>query len=264
LKCLGVTIDHVGVNWGCNHSGCGWHGGELYRSRIIRPARARRQVANDLPPAEYSAPDANLARIAKAVRRWSDAKDPTGTIVERYLNSRRLDLTDDVANRVVRFHDACPWKNESDEIEYRPVMLLALRSIADDSLTAVHRTLLSDDGRKLAVPRMSGVAGGAAIKIDADVDVTQGLHVSEGFESGLAGRQLGFRPAWALGSAGAIGKFPVLPGIEALTVFGETDDDGANIENAKACARRWTDAGREAWLLRPNLTGDLNDVVMQS
>jgi hypothetical protein len=128
---------------------------------------------------------------------------------------------------------------------------------------AVHRTLLSDDGRKLD-RRMLGPAGGAAIKIDDGIVIEQGLHICEGFESGMAGRQLGFRPVWALGSAPAIGKFPVLAGIDALTIFGETDDSGDNLANAKACARRWIDAGREAWLLRPNIAGDLNDVVMKS
>jgi putative DNA primase/helicase len=67
-----------------------------------------------------------------------------------------------------------------------------------------------------------------------------------------------------LGSAPAIGKFPVLSGIDALTVFGETDDSGDNLANAKACARRWIDAAREAWLLRPNIAGDMNDVVIKS
>jgi hypothetical protein len=64
-----------------------------------------------------------------------------------------------------------------------------------------------------------------------------------------------------LGSAGAIGKFPILSGIDALTILGETDDSGDNIANAKACARRWIEGGREAWLLLPSIAGDMNDVV---
>ena len=56
-----------------------------------------------------------------------------------------------------------------------------------------------------------------AIKLDADENVEQGLHIGEGIETCLAGRQLDFKPCWALGSAGAIRGFPVLSGIEALT-----------------------------------------------
>jgi putative DNA primase/helicase len=105
-----------------------------------------------------------LDRIAQAVRMWGSGGDPRVPLMKRYVDSRRLDLTDDLVGRVLRFHGASPWKNASGEIEYRPVMLLAFRSIADDSLVAVHRTLLSDDGRKLD-RRMLGSAGGAAIKI---------------------------------------------------------------------------------------------------
>jgi Toprim domain len=257
FKCLGVTIDGEGVKFGCNH--CSWIGGEYYRG-AERPGRIR-TLSPPTPRATFETSEP--ARVAQAVRMWSCGTDPRGTLAERYLSSRGLELTDDIAGRVVRFAAASPWKNDSDETEYRSVMLTVFRSIADNMPMAVQRTLLSDDGRKLD-RRMLGPAGAAAIKIDDDADIGQGLHVGEGFETCLAGRQLGFRPVWALGSAGAIGKFPVLGGIDELTVFGETDDSGDNLANAKACARRWTEAGREAWLLRPNIAGDLNDVVMKS
>ena len=55
-----------------------------------------------------------------------------------------------------------------------------------------------------------GPVGGAAIKLDADEDVLGGLHIGEGIETCMAARMLGLRPAWALGSAGEIAKFPVL------------------------------------------------------
>jgi putative DNA primase/helicase len=80
---------------------------------------------------------------AAALRLWGEGIKGRGTLLERYLNqSRRLELPDDIDGRVVRFHGACPWRGER-----RPVMLTAFRSIADDKLVAVHRTLLSDDGR---------------------------------------------------------------------------------------------------------------------
>jgi hypothetical protein len=257
LKCLGVTIGSEGIKFGCNH--CTWTGGEYYDG--AEGAARHRTVA--APAARASSGPTEAGRIERAVRLWNGGKNPSGTLAERYLNGRGLALTNDIAGRVVRFDGASPWKNEAAEIEYRPVMLTVFRSIADDRPMAVQRTLLSDDGRKLD-RRMLGPAGAAVIKIDDDADIGQGLHVGEGFETCLAGRQLGFRPVWALGSAGAIGKFPVLGGIDELTVFGETDDSGDNLANAKACARRWTEAGREAWLLRPNIAGDLNDVVAKS
>lgn len=191
-----------------------------------------------------------------AGRIWREGVEPRATLVERYLNdSRHLELPDDVDGRVVRFHGACPWEKER-----RPCMLTAFRSIANDKLVAVHRTLLSDDGRKLD-RRMLGPVAGAAIKIDDDTNIEQGLTIGEGFETCLAARALGFRPVWALGSAGGIGEFPVLSGIDALTILGESDKKGTNKANALACARRWIDAGQEAAIVFPNIDGDMNDLV---
>jgi len=67
---------------------------------------------------------------------------------------------------------------------------------------------------------------------------------------------MGLRPVWALGSAGAIGIFPVLPGIETLTILGETDE--ANRKAVLHCGRRWHEAGREVLIIDPP-AGDMND-----
>jgi putative DNA primase/helicase len=107
---------------------------------------------------------------------------------------------------------------------------------------------------------MLGRAKGAAVKVDADEDVTLGLHIGEGFETCLAARLAGFRPVWALGSAGAIESFPVLPAIEAITILGETDDTGANRRAVRVCAARWIEAGCEAIEVEPLAGGDFADI----
>jgi hypothetical protein len=107
---------------------------------------------------------------------------------------------------------------------------------------------------------MLGPVAGAAIKVDDDTDVEQGLTIGEGFETCLAARALGFRLVWALGSAGTIGTFPVLAGIDALTILAETDKKGSNAKAAIECAARWTAADREVFLVTPP-SGDMNDLV---
>ena len=107
---------------------------------------------------------------------------------------------------------------------------------------------------------MFGRARSAAIKLDADESVTLGLHIGEGVETSLAAWLAGFRPVWALGSASAIAAFPVLSGIEAITMLGEVDDGGANRRAVRACATRWIEAGREAFIVEPMVGRDLNDV----
>jgi hypothetical protein len=62
-----------------------------------------------------------------------------------------------------------------------------------------------------------------------------------------------------LGSANAIGEFPVLDGIDALTILAETDDSGANARAVKASGNRWAAADREVIVATPRVAGDMND-----
>ena len=149
-------------------------------------------------------------------------------------------FTDDV----LRFDAACHFGKN------RTACLLALyRDIATNEPKAIGRTAIGTTGTKIG--RMTlGPVKGAAIKINDDTDIEQGLVVGEGLETILAGRQLSFRPAWALGSAGAIRTFLVLPGIEVLTILVDNDPADqsgrrAGDEAATECWHRWSGAGRE-------------------
>lgn len=54
--------------------------------------------------------------------------------------------------------------------------------------------------------------------------------------------------------------FPVLPGMEALTVIADHDDAG--LRAAAACGQRWADAGREVRIATADEDGaDLADLV---
>ena len=71
--------------------------------------------------------------------------------------------------------------------------------------------------------------------------MTHGLAIGEGLETAMTARQLGLRPVWALGSAGAIGAFPVLDGVECLTILAEHDE--ANAKATNTCAHDGTPRG---------------------
>ena len=90
---------------------------------------------------------------------------------------------------------------------------------------------------------------------DADENVHGGLHIGEGVETCQAARQLDLRPTWALGSKGAIGAFPVVPGVEVLTILPESDAE----REIEMCAARWDAAGREVIINRAIGGKDLND-----
>jgi hypothetical protein len=201
------------------------------------------------------------ARIARAREIWHAATDPRGTLAEKYLRSRALILSDDLARRVLRFHPRCPWRDEtSDRTIYVPALIAAFRSFDSDEITAVHRIALASDGAKLG-RRMLGVVGGAAVKLGAPINGT--LAIGEGVETCMAAQQLGHGPAWALGSAGAIERLPVLPGIERLILLAEHDDSGASRRATDQCGCRWLEAGREVGRIWPDQgCSDLNDELI--
>lgn len=154
----------------------------------------------------------------------------------------------------IRFHPSLSF----DE-RWIPGMVALLRDVRTNEPCGVHRTFLDTNGCKLT-RRMLGRAQNAAVKLDADEDVTTSLTIGEGVETCLAARQLGFRPVWALGSATAIERFPVLTGIETLRILAEHDESGANARAIDACARRWLAASKEVLIVQPAY-GDINDAL---
>jgi putative DNA primase/helicase len=78
-----------------------------------------------------------------------------------------------------------------------------------------------------------------------------GLAIGEGLETCLSAQALGFRPVWVAGSAGGIEAFPVLDGVESLTLLREHDESGANAKAVQACADRWIAAGKEVFSVDP-------------
>lgn len=200
------------------------------------------------------------ARTKRAMTLWSEAVPPPGTLVTTYLAARGIKLLDHVvAADSLRFHSACPFGRER-----HPAMLAIMRDVLTNEPKAIHRTALKPDGSgKTAMPdgqsakRMLGPAAGCAVKLIDDADVTIGLGIAEGIENALTAICAGWRPVWAAGCKGALAKFPVLSGIDALTVFSDPEPDGVNA--ARDCARRWQDARAEATVIIPP-GGDWNDI----
>jgi hypothetical protein len=210
--------------------------------------------------------DDDAAKIARSRRLWSEGVEPRGTLVEKYLASRLLTLSDDIAGSVLRFHSAVPWREADETIIRVPAMLAVYRHILSDEIVGVQVTRLSPAAEKID-RRMRGCCGDGAIKFDPDPHVDTRLVIGEGSETIMTARQLGLRPAWALGSIGKIGVFPVLAGIEALTLLremGGTARAQAIVAKAiESCASRWHAAGRAVPIVEPLAGSDLNDAVRE-
>lgn len=201
----------------------------------------------------------DLLRINAGRRIWNEAADPCGTLAEIYLRQhRRLDLPDDLTGTVLRFHPACPWRDENTGRVIRvPALIAPFRSIDDDEITGIQRVALNQDGSKSG-RRMLGIVQRAAIKMD--VLTGDALAIGEGVETVLAARQLGFAPAWALGSAGMIAFFPLIESVAQLTILGETGDASANA--IRFCGKRWHRAGHRVRVAMPTTGSDMNDALI--
>jgi len=196
-----------------------------------------------------------------ALKLWNDAVPIAGTLGERYLHGRGLhDLPGDA---VLRFHRSAPFGKSRS-----PCLLALYTDIETNEPQAIGRTALSAAGVK--VGRLSlGPTRGCAVKLTPDEDVAEGLAVGEGVETTLAAMQLGFKPAWALGSSGAIARFEVLAGISALTIIADNDPPDRNgrqagQEAALACSARWTAAGVGVIRIVPRRLGaDMADIIIE-
>jgi hypothetical protein len=205
------------------------------------------------PPTPVGTDDSRSLDLARSV--WTETVSPAGTLVEAYLRTRRLRL---LAGAPLRYHPRCPRGRER-----LPAMVALMTDPATGAPCGVHRTFLdpATGGKVLGQAKMMlGRAG--VIRLVPDAEVGTGLGVTEGIETGLALIQhAGWRPVWACGSAGGIAGFPVLPGIDSLTVFPDCDDKGAGLAAGEACGARWLEAGRECRLVLPQQGLDWHDAL---
>jgi CHC2-type zinc finger protein/Toprim domain-containing protein len=193
----------------------------------------------------------------RAMELWEEAPS-IDEIVRKFLARRGIaELAPGTDYLVLRSHRACPFPNG----QRHHAMLSLWRDIHTDEPRAIHRTALTPAGEKIGRASL-GPKSGAAIKLSAHADVTLGLTIGEGIETTLSAKAFGFLPAWSVGDANGIRDFPVLAGIECLTVIVDNDENGTGQCCALECSERWTCAGREVRRALPHKIGqDFNDLL---
>ena len=162
-------------------------------------------------------------RTAFALKLWDQSWPPKGTLVEKYLNSRKLELPDTTE---LRYHDDCWFKLHNRSY---PAMIALVRGIFDDRPQAVHRTFLNSYGQK--VERASlGPVGMGAVKLFKFINE---LGVGEGIETTLSMQAIRLQlPVWSLLAAGGLERFPLFPSIRTLYVARDNDDAGRRATEA--------------------------------
>jgi putative DNA primase/helicase len=232
----------------------------ILRQRGLWCERIRVPFTGTTSPCAPSAETDEALRRRRARALWQQARPIGATLAEKYLSKCRvLHLSTEIDATVLRFHPSCPYGGSR-----YPCLLALMRDVRSNKPQAIMRTALTEAGEKIG--RMAlGLKAGAAIKLTADADVTLGLAVGEGLETVLSAMQLGFRPAWALGDANNLRRFPALSGIECLTIIVDNDETGTGQRAALECSRRWTSAGRDVFRIIPDRCGDdLNDIVKRT
>jgi hypothetical protein len=232
----------------------------------------RRSKACRRPPALQGADDEqdarSLIRAADYVRKMRPVR---GTPGERYLREiRRID-TDEIADVVERV-DAVGWCpkvyfHEPDH-PLHGHRLSCIVGVMTDPVTArptgaISRTYIDENLRKIGKAKTLGSPAGV-VRLSRDEDVLLGLHLAEGLETALSAMAKGLRPVWSTGSTALMKTFPVLDGIDCLTVIADRDATGAGENAAREVETRWRRAGREAYIFMPSSPGDFNDLLQRA
>jgi DNA polymerase len=211
-----------------------------------------------------------LARVANArddthtlergLELWDEGKPIAGTLAARYLtDTRKLDLTAlpvDI-DAVLRFHPRCPFG--ANGARY-PCLLALFRDVESDAPAGIHRIGLTPNASKIKRLTLGCWPTPRAIKL---WPITDKLTIGEGIETVAAAIRCSAitPPAWAMGPKADIARFPVLPGVKALTVLVDRGDPAA-LDGAETCIARYVTAGIPARWLRTIRVKDFNDLVL--
>jgi hypothetical protein len=265
---LTVRIDGTGATWFCFR--CNWTGGlwtcpdcggaspsrvcPCHRTQAgpaAKPSPARRVE----PPPEPPRP-AGLSNHAREL--WhACAQIAPDTPAAAYLAGRGCALPENDVRWHPRLRHPCGYVG--------PALVALVTDTVTGEPISLHQTWLASDGRGKAPverPRLllkGHRKTGGVVRLVEDAEVTLGLAVAEGLETALTVMRA-FRPVWSCIDAGNLAAFPVLPGINALTVV--KDRDPAGQAAADTCAERWLAAGVEVWTWQAPVEGaDFNDIA---
>ena len=202
--------------------------------------------------------------LERAKASWGETS-PLGQDAIKYFASRRIDINNVPGHGGLRFHPYCPWGKG-----WTPAIIGRFTTALGNEPRGIWRRPLSGE-----TPMTLGPIAGCIIRLWPDEAVERGLVLGEGVETVFAAatrisnRGALLQPAWAAGGTGNIRKFPILSGVESLTLLVDNDlpdqhDRRAGQDAAAACAARWCAAGREVIRLTPKaLDADFNDVVLR-
>jgi putative DNA primase/helicase len=247
-RTLAVKIDDFGAVWHCHRCGLD----DWVRRSSASPV-ARYRCTHD-----HDQHHRRKRQVQQARQILAASETIEFTPAQDYLAARAIY---EMPNRhPLRFHSSVyHWPSKTQ----LPAMLAPITNTITNELQGLHVTFIAEDGRGKApveTPRLYlGPKSGGVVKLSPDEEITLGLGIAEGIETALS---CPFRPIWACLDAGNLAAFPVLTGIEALTIFADNDTNGRGRRSAEEVVRRWQAVGREVRAVMPAEPGlDCNDLL---
>jgi hypothetical protein len=261
-----VVYSHAGDDTAaCRDHVCDCVGLERQPHRPRPGAASRHILSSDSNAAEAGRAAFVREQIATIIRELVPVR---GTPGEQYLREvRRIDrdLIADVLERTdaIGWHPSVLFREDGHPLNGR--YLGCIVGVMTDATTAgptgaISRTYIDADLRKIGKARTLGSPAGV-VRLSLDENVLKGLHLAEGLETALSAMSIGLRPLWATGSTSLLKAFPLLCGIEALSIIADHDVNGAGEKAARELERRWRRAKCEVRIFRPDQIGDFNDVL---
>jgi hypothetical protein len=233
-RALAVTFDDRGAVSFCHR--CGYVAADNHVSALGSPA----------------VPKLYRPWRDRAEHIWGIAEPLAGSLAATYLTSRGCFMPP--ADGDLRFLPA--------RGDYPAAMLARVTDARSGEPISLHFTRLDANGRKAGADAKRLLSGhrkaGGVIRLWPDDCVTVGLGIGEGIESCLAAAH-GFTPMWSMVDAGNLARFPILSGIQALTIF--ADNDLAGVSAARACARRWAQVAEVTTVIPDRPGADMCDVI---
>lgn len=184
---------------------------------------------------------------------WDQSVAIKGTLVERYLASRELQIPETIS---LRFH---PSLRHPCGVSY-PAMIGLVTHADTNTPSAIHRTFLQPNGSGKAPvtpsKMMLGPCRGGVVQL-AQAD--HFLMIGEGIETCLAAMQSTGYPAWAAMSASGLNALDLPPQLMDIMIL--ADADAAGEAAAQTAASRWAKQGRRVRIARPPQGCDFNDLL---
>jgi putative DNA primase/helicase len=212
-------------------------------ARLMTRRAGRKETAAD-----------ELRRVQHALKIWKETEPAAGTLVQRYLQSRRINAS---PPEVLRFHPALKhWPTG----QVYPAMIALVTDGRSGDPIGIHRTYLSLDGMAKAQVRpnkmMLGRAGGGAVRLRSG---DAPLLIGEGIETSLSAMQATGNSTWAALSTSGVRALDLPDAVQEVVLIPDGDDAGMGA--AQQAAIRWARQGRVVKVAPAPRNSDFNDLL---